>query len=454
MRARALDTLWLLLLGLYILAGTGLASFHGDEAMQISTSQDYRTTFIDGQPGQLTVAPPYAVDTPPWLRLINGSINRYAIGLSWQVSGLGGTPLPGIWEWPLSYEANVARGHRPDDAALLAARLPSALFLALSAAVMFSIGQQMGGRPLAYLASGLYAANPVLLLNGRRAMMEGSMLFFGLLVVLAAVVIAKRRATSHPLTPSPTGGEGEKDTRAAKAIWWLVLALAGGLALASKHSGIVFVAGAFGWVWLAEVRPVFRSAGWLPNSIRTTLKLAACFAGSVAVFIALSPALWIHPIARLGDLLVERQALLDSQVKAYGAATTFPERVEGILLQPFMVPAQHFEAAFWANAAPVMAEVERYNASPLSGIQFGALAGGALTLLSFVGLALSARDGWRCGLLAWWAVNVAVLLVNPLPWQRYYLPLIPVSILLAGYGALALLRLIRQPKSLLAIQPK
>jgi 4-amino-4-deoxy-L-arabinose transferase-like glycosyltransferase len=433
------------------MAGTGLASFHGDEAMQISTSQDYRTAFVEGQPGQLAVAPPYTVDTPPWLRLINGSINRYAIGLSWQMSGFGSTPLPGIWEWPLSYDENVARGHRPGDAALLAARLPSALFLALSAVVMFGIGQQMGGRLLAYLASGLYAVNPVLLLNGRRAMMEGSMLCFGLLVVLVGVVIAK---TPHPPTPSPLRREGEKDTRAVKVIWWIALAVAGGLALASKHSGITFVAGAFGWVWLAEVRRAFGSAGWLQRVLTATLRLAACFAGAVVVFVALSPALWNNPVARLGDLLAERQALLDSQVKAYGAPTTLQERVAGILLQPFMTPAQHFEAAFWANAAPVMAEVERYNASPLSGVQFGTVFGGALTLLSFIGLALSVRDGWRWGLLTWWAVNVVALLVNPLPWQRYYLPLIPVSILLAVHGALALLRLARQPKSLLAMQAK
>jgi 4-amino-4-deoxy-L-arabinose transferase-like glycosyltransferase len=421
--------------------------------MQISTSQDYRTAFIEGQPGQLAVAPPYAVDTPPWLRLINGSINRYAIGLSWQLSGFGRTPLPGIWEWPLSYEENVARGHRPDDAALLAARLPSALFLALSAAIMFGIGQHMGGRPLAYLTSGLYAVNPVLLLNGRRAMMEGSMLCFGLLVVLVAMVIAKRRTTPHPLPPSPARGEG-KNASQVDVRWWVALAVAGGLALASKHSGIAFVAGAFGWVWLAEARRILSSMGWLRSLMRTMLTLAACVAGAVVVFVALSPALWNNPLARLGDLLAEREALLDSQVKAYGAPTTFQERAEGILLQPFMMPTQHFEAAFWANAAPVIAEVEHYNASPLSGIQFGMVLGGMLTLLSFIGLACAACDSWRCGVLAWWGVNVAMLLVNPLPWQRYYLPLIPVSTLLAGYGTLALLRWARQPKSLLAMQAK
>ena len=52
-----------------------------------------------------------------------------------------------------------------------AARFSSTLFLALSVAVMFVLGWQFGApharRLLAYLVSGLYALNPVVLLNGR-----------------------------------------------------------------------------------------------------------------------------------------------------------------------------------------------------------------------------------------------------------------------------------------------
>ncbi len=469
------DSVWLIVLGIYILAGTGLATFHGDEAMQITMSADYETTFQAGEPGSLAVHSPYTVDSPELLRLINGSVNLYTIGLSWHVAGMNVSDLPNIWQWPLSYEDNVAQGNRPSDALLNVARLPSALFLTLSAAVMFGIGWRLGGRPLAYIVSGLYAVNPVILLNGRRAMQEGSFLFFGLLTVLIAIFI------SHRQTEREANGRN-----ASKVVAWIGLVLAGGLALASKHSGIVFVAGAFGWIFLAEMARLFtshpthsapassetsqekfasldpspqpppriRRGGEITDTIRMlfafSLKQIACGLLVVAVFVALSPALWNDPVARLGDLVNEREKLLESQVVANpDAPTTVAQRVIGIVTQPFMLPAQHYEAAFWGGSAVVRNEVARYMASPLSGIQFGLLIGLPLTLLAGWGMLKAARGqvisrGQSWGLLAWLAVTVASLLVNPLPWQRYYLPLLPAATILAGIGLLQAIQIVQK----------
>ena len=88
-------------------------------------------------------------------------------------------------------------------------------------------------------------------------------------------------------------------------------------------------------------------------------------------------------------------------------------------------------------------------ASPFSGVQFGAILGGALTLLAGVGIidALRrslAQPGLYAGLLIWLLATVASLLANPLDWQRYYLPLIPVATLLALLGLRALLSLTRR----------
>lgn len=430
------DALWLLILGGYIFAGMTLTPFHGDEAMQIYMSHDYAAAFLRGMPGSLTVSPPYAVDSDPWLRLINGSVNRYAIGLSWQVAGLSENDLPGLWEWPLSYEDNAARDHRPSDALLNVSRLSSTFFLALSAAVMFAIGWHVGGRRLAYLTSGLYALNPVILLNGRRAMQEGSFLLFGLLAVMIAIIISRKRAN------------GESD----RWFWWLLLIVSGGLTLASKHSGIVLVGAAFGWIVLAEFIHVS------PRGLAITgLRLAVSGFLVIALFIGLSPALWNDPAARLSDLITARRDLLDSQVKADpDGATPLMHRVEGIITQPFMTPPQHFEVAFWTSAIAVMDSIERYMASPFSGIQFESWIGGALTLLAGWGVVIclwpqrqrAFSTGTAVGILGWVGITVLSLLVNPLPWQRYYLAWYPVAALLAGIGLLAVwerLKRARQP---------
>lgn len=421
-RRRWIDVAWLLLLAGFIFAGMPLATFHGDEAMQIYMSNDYVAAFIDRDLNYLMVNPPYGIDEDPWLRILNGSINRYAIGLSWQLAGMNSgqlPPRPG-WDWGLDYDRNVETGHLPSDSLLLAARFSSTLFLALSAWVMFGIGWQVGGRPLAYMSSAIYTVHPVVLLNGRRAMQEGSYLFFGLLAVLLAIIISRKRA----------------DGQRAAWHWWAGLVLAGGLTLASKHSGIVLVAAAFGWIVLTELAHFdLRRFGGM------VVRLLVSGVLVVVLFVALSPALWNDPIARFTDLISVRQGLLDIQVGIDpDAPTTLLQRVEGIITQPFLTAPQHFEVAFWANATAVTDAINRYMASPLSGVQFEPILGTALTLLAGWGLVLCLKLWRQPGILAWVGVTLLSLLVNPLPWQRYYLALYPVAALLAGIGLLAVVR--------------
>ena len=174
----------------------------------------------------------------------------------------------------------------------------------------------------------------------------------------------------------------------------------------------------------------------------------------MSLFVALSPALWNDPLARLGDLLATRAELLAGQVSVEpDVPLSLAQRVEAIITQPFLTPPQHYEAAFWGTFPAISAEIDRYEASPFSGIQFGTLIGGilggALTLLAAGGVVIAlrrlrAQPGLCAGLLAWLLVIVASLLANPLPWQRYYLPLIPVATLLAVLGLRELLNLTRR----------
>jgi hypothetical protein len=447
-RQTLLDTLWLTLLAIYILAGGRATPFHGDEAMQITMSRDYFTAFVERQPGDLPVAPPYSVDTEAWLRLINGSVNRYSIGLALHLAGYGVEALPTLWQWPLSVEDNLARGAYPADAVLFISRLPSALLLVTSATALFALARQFGGRPAAYLASAIYALHPVILLNGRRAMMEGSLLCFGLLTLLAASYLVQNR---H-------GWRG-----------WLMLIICGALTLASKHSGVVFVAAALAWIGLARFDvhgrrtrhvmslqnvshdeqsvPASSSSSSLITHVSSLLLSALAI---LALFIALSPALWSNPPARLADLLAERAALLDSQVRAAGdGVLTVDQRLRALVTQPYLTPPQFYEVAFWGGSARVQDEITRYQASPWSGVQSGVI-GVMLTACTVVGLL--GRTRWCClptntrnpvGLrVIWLALTAIMLLANPLPWQRYYLPLIPPVIVLSAVGVRYIFRLL------------
>lgn len=439
MRRTLVDLLFLGGLAIYALAGMPLATFHGDEPMQIYMSRDFETAFIERQPLDLMTAPPYFIDTDPHLRILNGSVNRYAIGLARALAGIDAEALPPRpgWDWGLSYDDNAASGRLPSSALLLTGRLPSTLFFAASIMVVFLLarllcGASTPGLLAAYLITAIYALHPALLLNARRALQEGAMLFFGLLTVLTAAVIARRRALGQPSHP----------------FVWVGLSLAGALTLASKHSGAVFVAGAFGWLIAADLTR-FRPRAFAALAVKMMLSGLAV----VAAFIALSPALWDNPPARLADLLAVRAELLEIQtISDPGAPLSTDQRLAAIAAEPFLRPPMHFEAWFWADYPAIRAEIERYMASPLSGFQFAALGGlpgivfSGLAVVGVIGQALALTRGEpsaraaAAGLLLWLAVTAAALLTNPLPWQRYYLPLLPVAALLAGLGALELWR--------------
>ena len=422
---RLADLVWLAALCLYVVAGIPTASFHGDESMQIHMSRDYATVFIDGAPERLLSAGPFPIDSDPHLRIINGSVNRYTIGLAWFLAGYSADDLPPPpgWDWGLSYDDGLTTDHRPDTALLTVTRLASALFLCASVAVLFGLGWLYGGRLPATVASGLYALHPVILLNGRRAMQEGSMLFFGLLVVLAAAAIVQRRTRGS----TPWGG-------------WALLVLSGGLTLASKHSGIVFVGIALVWILAAEVLSRRR---WLPTMGRLLLSGLLI----LALFVALSPALWSDPPARFGDLLALREELLDIQVAIDPVAPMdLGQRFLEIVRQPFIAPAVHFELESWGESAAYLDEVARSASSPLAGIPYGLALGLPLTLLAALGIFVALRryrQPLYAGLLVWLGANLAVLLLNPLPWQRYYLSLIPVAVVSAAVGIKWVMRRLR-----------
>lgn len=428
-RARALDVLWLAVLMLFVVVGMPLATFHGDEAMQIYASRDYAAAFLRGDLNSLMTEPPYPIDSDQHLRILNGSINRYTIGLSWHMAGFSESDLPPApgWDWGFNYAENLATSHRPSEALLNAGRASSTLFLALSVIVMFGLGEHFGGRLPAYIASGLYALHPVILLNGRRAMQEGSVLFFGLLTVWLAASIARRRADGH----------------AASVGWWLGLALAAGLTLASKHSGIIWVAGAGAWLLAAELAHFDARA-----FVRVLAQLALVGALALGPFLMLSPALWRDPLARVGDLLAVRAELLEIQVAAHpDAPMTIAQRVDMLLREPFLKAPMHYEVASWGEDPAVLAEIARYMESPLSGWQFGPIAGLALTVIAAVGLVRAATAvirggadrGARLGVLALGLIVAASVLANPLPWQRYALAWLPVTLLLCALGFFTLI---------------
>lgn len=197
-RKRIADFAFLLALMLYILWGVPLVPAHGDEFMQMSLARDY-FSLSEGNFAALGYTPPIERDTQQYLRLLNGTINQATIGLVWRLSGRTADQLPEIYAWAMPYRWNEQNNRVPDDDALVVARWASAIFTALGLIPIFMLGWHLRLRSLAYPAALLYALHPVILLNGRRAMMEGSLLFFTLMSLywLVALIVAEHSATAR-----------------------------------------------------------------------------------------------------------------------------------------------------------------------------------------------------------------------------------------------------------------
>ncbi|PJF26181.1 MAG: hypothetical protein CUN53_09000, partial [Phototrophicales bacterium] len=305
MLKRLFDALIIVVLMAYVLIGAPLAPFHGDEATQIFMSRDYAYQFIEDNWTRVRFTDPPISPQEQHLRLLNGTVNKYLIGLAWHLAGFSLADLNEQWDWGADWDYNHSTNHAPSPDLLRTARIPSSLMLTLAVPVIFAIGWQLGGRPTAYLAAILFALHPALLLNGRRAMMEGSFILFSLCVVAAGLWFIKNSQRRASL---------------------IALGVSSGLAVASKHTAVFSVSAIFAGCWLYLYTALMRQPRLL---ILTFLRMYVAALIALGVFIALNPAWWSDPFGRVGDVLTLRTELLEGQTAAFGGYTERNEALDG-----------------------------------------------------------------------------------------------------------------------------
>lgn len=443
---RALDVIWLALLALYVAAGMTRNPFHGDEATQIFMSHDYHYLVQQQDPAQVRYTDTPANPSEQDLRIINGTLGKLLIGFAWDMAGMTVDDLNDEWIWGFDdpsgewdeWTYNHAFNHAPSERLLEVSRIPATVLTALSVGVVFVIAWLVGrGRAAAYAASALYATTPAVLINGQRAMMEGTLLFFTALTALAAIGVVRAEAS----------GRGWR----VRAAWYAALGLSAGLAVTSKHNAlmVVLAVGA-----AALVAPVVRrlgrgaDAGAARREVTWRAHLAGLAgAGALAlvIFLALNPAWWGDPLAMPGRVLDLRRDLLANQVDYYGGYESFDARVQGLLNQAFFAEPQYFEVAIWETW--IADSIAAYEDAWLAGRPTGPLWGGLVVVAFAIGLA-TLFERWRAGAawvtLVWLAVVAGLLLaLTPFEWQRYYLPLQAPVMVISGVGVARVIGVLR-----------
>lgn len=408
-----IDNLYVSVLVLYALAGMMLAPYHGDEATTMYVARDWYTIFAQHDLSQILYNPNVKdqrlIDAQEF-RVRMGASARYAIGFLTNMVGMSSSDLTDPWFWGADYNDNVAHGHVPRPSVLFVARLSSALLLALSIGAVFSIGKRLGGRPVAWIGTFIYALTPSILVNGRRAMYEGSTALFIALMLLLGLEIARRVRL--------------KQSGRSLFMPWLIFGLICGLAIAGKNS-MLLVALPIGLVLvLLSWRDLRRAIGY---------GIAAGVA-AVLVFLFLNPSWWSQPLQMPAILLRLNADYFKAQEYFFGGWTNTQDRITALVTFPFAEPQYFEDAANWR--AWIGDQIDAYERSGLAGIAWDRLGIVLYPLMAIgvVALLLGRRQehllfaGTLLGTLA------AVFIGTPLPWQRYYLLLVALWSITVGMG--------------------
>ena len=414
----------ILVLSLAYLGGLAGVPFHPDESTQIFMSADIDTLF--SRPADLFWSAARTQDVRQTYHELDAPLARYLIGFGRKIAGLPALPVD--WDWSKSWDANQAAGALPGASLLLVARLSVAILFPFSLFFIFKSGQAIGGSLMGWAAMLLLAANPLVLLHTRRAMAESGLIFSISLFLWAL---------ARPVKPA-----------------WLI-AIPAALVFCSKQSaGILALVGVVFLLW----------KGWqdrhtLSKQLVDVALFSLVFIGVIGL---LNPFLWSNPIQAVQAAIRARQNLTGNQVAALGAVRpdmllgSLPQRLLGLVAQLFITrPAV---ADIGNYVAQTKSAEAAYFSNPFNQLSSGFIGGGILLILSLTGFCLAAANSIKSRvsstrltllcLLSTLLIFVSLVWFLPIPWQRYYLPLVPFTCLWVAYTVTQAISLIRKSQIL------
>ncbi len=423
-RAHFPFTLLFMLTGIFIFSGIKDIPFHPDESTYLYMSGDFEQLLTN--PTSLSFQPTNLQDQKQRYRLIDAPLTRYVIGIGRIFGRI--PPLQHDWDWSESWDANIKRGAFPSEDLLSAGRYAMTTLLLLSTIFLYASGNTMGGRLTGILAALLLGVNAVALLHARRAMAEG-VLIFGITFFLYSL------------------------SKSYKYPWMTGFSLA--IAINAKHSSLLlFPVGLLAVCWIQEKSEL--------QMRKTITNISLYLAGFTILTILLNPVFWNHPLEAVTTALSERQNLLIQQVSdTYDA---MPERVLdnpckrafALAANLYLLPPSIADVGNYLNQTS--ASEKLYLSNPFNILFRGLIGGGIMMTLTLFGLILTGLKfstqphGIKriiiLYLLATVAIFVGLLVIIPLPWQRYVIPIVPLVCLWIGYGLASLIILIRNRMSL------
>jgi len=388
----------IVLLSCLSILGIMSVPFHPDESTYLFMSSDF----------DLLLSNPLAMKWHPektsprqTYRLLDAPLTRYWLGLSGKIGGT--QPLSSDWDWAKTWDENAKSGALPTAKTLFSGRLGMTLLLPLTLLSLYHLTKSFSNQWGGMIAIIFFGTNALILLHARRAMAEG-LLVFGIAISLVSLL----KADEHP--------------------WLTGLAIA--FAFNAKQSTIALLpVGLLAVCWLRE-KPT------LSKIISNTISYLVSF---LVLTLLLNPILWKNPVQTIEAAIHARQVLTTNQVNDIASIAserimdTPQKRIIAMIAHVFITPPAFSEVGNYLQNTKV--SETKYSQIMSNNLWRGFLPGAVVMIFTLTGFFSLLIEATRSAhnreidliILATLSQTLVLLVALPLPWQRYYLPLIPLT---------------------------
>lgn len=387
--------------------------FHPDESTQIFMSKDVE--LIINNTSDLYFQADTQNSIEQNYRLLDAPLPKYFIGIFRIIFNLEAISFD--WDWSKSWTDN--QDAIPGYQLLLISRLSAAIFFPLSIILFFFVLKEVfkSDNLLIFLSLMLFAFNSLLLLHTRRAMAESSMIFFLLLSLFTLCKIPHK--------------------------WFFMSAVPIGLAINAKQILIFLIP-------LSIILVIFIFKKQLKNFlVQITLFIVVL----IGIFLILNPIAWNQPVPVVKQMLSQRMELSQNQVNAIQSVSpeyitnSLSKRITAFIAQLFIIKPSPQEISNYQKF--LQESIVDYFKNPLHNGLIRNLLGGTvyfiLFLLGFFKSISLLPDRLKLIFIIGFILFCLELLISlSIPFQRYYLPAIPFTIIFAMIGLRQSITLIKK----------
>jgi 4-amino-4-deoxy-L-arabinose transferase-like glycosyltransferase len=383
--------------------------FHPDETTHIFMSGDFQLLLRD--PLSMSWSPGNKDSNQVFLRSLGAPLTKYILGITLTASGLDAPDED--WDWSLSWNENVRAGAFPESKVLNVSRLTTTIMTLLALIFLYYCVKNIWDKPTAVTSILLMGLNPLTLLHGRRAMNEAA--------AILGISFFLWLLTQRWNTPLFTGISSAISFN-AKQILLLLLPV-----------GIIAVS----WTKQAKNKPVIM--------VRKAITLLGVF---LIITFFLNPYFWSRPFESTQHSLTTIKNLQTNQLDDFyqgrnqETLQNLPYRVIALTGNLYFSPLSFSDVGNYDLM--ITDQVQRYNQITyhtllrnqiLSSILITiSLAGFVLSIIQLPARKISAKKSSILLILTSILLFSGVLILQPVPWQRYVVTLVPITSIWAAVG--------------------